>query len=141
MSHEPHNAAALQIDDPEAGSTWIVSIGGIIVLAVLVICVSVFYFRFEAQEVDVKVIEPVTSWSAQLKADQLAQLETYQKYSIAGADGKDEVRVRIPIARAMELVIVDAKNPPKPSPAVPPVPTAANNPVAAPVASGGVVAK
>ncbi len=120
MSHDSTQSAKIQIDDPEAGSTWIASIVGITILGVLVIAVCVFYFRFEEEEVDVKVILPASTWTVALKTAQLSQLSVYQKYSVTAPDGSEESRIRIPVAQAMEFVIADSKNPPKVAPPTPP---------------------
>lgn len=113
MSQDSHTKLAVQIDDPEPGSTWVVSLVGIIILCVLVIATSVFYFKFETKEVDVKIIEPTDTWMLGLKTRQLGELVVYQKYSVTAPDGTAEPRIRIPIANAMELVSAEAKNPPK----------------------------
>lgn len=100
-------------DDPEAGSTWVISLAGITILSILVIATCVFYFKFETKEVDIKVIEPANTWSLGLKTQQLGELAVYQKYSVTAPDGTAESRIRIPISNAMDLVVAEAKNPPK----------------------------
>ena len=134
MSQDAHSISPVQTDDPEAGSTWVVSLSAIIILSVLVIATCVFYFNFEGNEVDVKVIDPPNIWKTQMKAAQLAKLDVYQKYSVTAPDGSAEPRVRIPITKAMELVVADAKNPPKVAPAQAPAAPSAPAP-AAPVAT------
>jgi hypothetical protein len=124
MSQEANSISAVPTDDPEAGSTWVVSLSAIIILSALVIATCVFYFKFEDKEVDVKVIDPPNIWKTQLKNEQLAQLDIYQKYSVTAPDGSAEPRIRIPVTKAMEFVIADAKNPPKIAVA-PPVPAPA----------------
>lgn len=78
MSQEANSISAVPTDDPEAGSTWVVSLSAIIILSALVIATCVFYFKFEGKEVDVKVIDPPNIWKTQLKNEQLAQLDIYQ---------------------------------------------------------------
>ncbi len=117
MSHSSTSSAQTQIDDPVAGPTWVISLSSIIILAALVIATCVFYFRFENIEVDEKVIEPPNVWKAKLKAEQLAQLGVYQKYTVTASNGSEETRIRIPIERAMDLVIAEPAPTPAPTPA------------------------
>ena len=113
MSQDANSISAVPTDDPESGSTWVVTFSAIIILSALVIATCVFYFKFEDKEIDVKVIDPPNIWKTQLMNEQLAQLDVYQKYSVTAPDGSAEPRIRIPITKAMEFVIADAKNPPK----------------------------
>jgi hypothetical protein len=113
MSQDAQSISAVPTDDPEAGSTWVVTLSAIIILSALVIATCVFYFKFEDKEIDVKVIDPPDIWKTQLKNEQLAQLDVYQKYSVTAPDGSAEPRIRIPVTKAMEFVIAEAKNPPK----------------------------
>ncbi len=114
MSHSPTSTIETQIDDPVAGPTWVISLSSIIILVALVIATCVFYFQFENLEVDVKVIEPPSTWSAKLKSEQLGQLAVYQKYTVTASNGSDETRIRIPIDRAIDLIVAE------PAPAVAP---------------------
>ena len=113
MSQDSQSISSVPTDDPESGSTWVVTLSAIIILSALVIATCVFYFKFEDKEIDVKVINPPDIWKTQLKNEQLAQLDVYQKYSVTAPDGSAEPRIRIPVTKAMEFVIADAKNPPK----------------------------
>ena len=113
MSQDANSISAVPTDDPESGSTWVVTFSAIIILSALVIATCVFYFKFEDKEIDVKVIAPPNIWKTQLMNEQLAQLDVYQKYSVTAPDGSTEPRIRIPITKAMEFVIAEAKNPPK----------------------------
>ncbi|MDA0214512.1 MAG: hypothetical protein O2875_04030 [Planctomycetota bacterium] len=137
MSQDAHMTSPVQEDDPEAGSTWVVSLASIIILSALVIATCVFYFKFEDKEVDMKVIIPPNLWKTQLKNEQLAQLDIYQKYSVTAPDGSAEPRIRIPVTKAMELVIADSKNPPK----VVVAPVVVPAPASAPTASTGSAQK
>ncbi|MSR44831.1 MAG: hypothetical protein EXS15_05680 [Phycisphaerales bacterium] len=123
MSHAHPHVEAIQVDDPVAGPTWVVSLCSIIIFTALVIATCVFFFRFQNQELDVKVIEPPSAWVTQLKRNQLAQLAIYQKYTVTAPDGSDEPRVRIPIARAMELLLAEASKPVAKAIVIPVVPT------------------
>jgi len=113
MSQDANSISSIPTDDPEAGSTWVVTLSAIIILSALVIATCVFYFKFEDKEIDVKVINPPDIWKTQLKNEQLAQLDVYQKYSVTAPDGSAEPRIRIPVTKAMEFVIAEAKNPPE----------------------------
>ena len=113
MSQDSQTISAVPTDDPESGSTWVVTFSAIIILSALVIATCVFYFKFEDKEIDVKVIAPPNIWKTQLMNEQLAQLNVYQKYSVTAPDGSAEPRIRIPVTKAMEIVIAEAKNPPK----------------------------
>ncbi len=113
MSQDSQSISSVPTDDPESGSTWVVTFSAIIILSALVIATCVFYFKFEDKEIDVKVIAPPNIWKTQLMNEQLAQLDVYQKYSVTAPDGSAEPRIRIPVTKAMEFVIADAKNPPK----------------------------
>jgi len=113
MSQDSQSISSVPTDDPESGSTWVVTFSAIIILSALVIATCVFYFKFEDKEIDVKVINPPDIWKTQLKNEQLAQLDVYQKYSVTAPDGSAEPRIRIPVTKAMEIVIAEAKNPPK----------------------------
>ena len=111
MSHDAHTQPldAVQIDDPEAGQTWVAAIAGVIVLAALVVGICAFYFRYEGGEVTEKVIEPADQWLTALKSEQMKEITVYQKYSVTAPDGSTEERIRITVARAMELVIEESK--------------------------------
>lgn len=62
MSHAPNtsgsaNAQLEPFDDPEPGSTWFISLAGVIVLVALVIAISAVAFRAEHKEFEVKVVD------------------------------------------------------------------------------------
>lgn len=111
MSHSPTAASGIQIDDPEAGSTWVVALASVIVLAALIVATCVFYFHFETVEVTDKVIDAPNKWATAIKNEQMSQLAIYQKYTVTAPDGSTESRIRIPISRAIELVATDANKP------------------------------
>ena len=50
-------ATGVRWDDPEEGKTWLVSLIGIVVLCVLVIFLSVGFFRAETTEVEPTVVD------------------------------------------------------------------------------------
>ncbi|MSQ91242.1 MAG: hypothetical protein EXS01_07625 [Phycisphaerales bacterium] len=124
MAHDSLHPLPAQIDDPVAGTTWVVSLSSIIILTALVLATCVFYFRFENAEIDIKVIEPPSAWVTGLKRAQLGQLAVYQKFTVTAPDGSEEPRIRIPIARAMELVAADATKPAPKAVVIPVAPAA-----------------
>ena len=126
-----------QLDDPEPGSTWFWSLASIVVFVVIIVAASAFYFKIDSFEVDAKIIDQPTLSLEQLRAGQREELAVYSNYSWTLPDGKTAAFTRIPIDRAMEMVIQDAKSAPrtlpadsKPAatPAATPAPTSAAQP-------------
>ena len=118
--------------DPEAGSTWIWSLGGAIVFTALVLVIAVFYFRAEVQEFDSKVVDEPSVEYQSLKAKQLANIADYGTYTVTTASGAEQRRIRVPVSRAMEVVVANggaAFAPEASAPAA--APAAAASPVAA----------
>lgn len=111
MSHSAPTVSGIQIDDPEAGSTWIVALASVIILAALLVATCVFYFHFETTEVVEKVIDEPNAWALGLKNEQMSQLSSYQKYTATAPDGSTVTKIRIPVSKAMELIIADAGKP------------------------------
>lgn len=93
--------------DPEAGSTWIWSLGGAIVFTALVLVIAVFYFRAEVQEFDAKVVDEPSAEYQSLKAKQLANISDYGTYTVTTASGAEQRRLRVPVSRAMEVVVAN----------------------------------
>lgn len=98
-----------QIDDPEPGSTWFVSIVGSIIFVVIVFAVSVLYFHQDERkiaEVDINV--PVAEYERGKLAqkEKLAQNGTWIEEALGEKEGeiKKTERRRIPIDDAMSLV-------------------------------------
>ena len=116
---------------------------------VVVVAASAFYFKIDSFEEDAKVIDQPTLSLEQLRATQREELAVYSKYNWTMPDGTIATFTRIPIDRAMEMFMQDAKNAPqtlppnsKPSatptatPAVTPTATSANSkPAATPTAT------
>ena len=126
-----------QLDDPEPGSTWFWSLASIVVFVVIIVAASAFYFKIDSFEVDAKIIDQPTLSLEQLRAGQREELAVYSNYAWTLPDGKTATFMRIPIDRAMEMVIQDAKSAPrtlpadsKPAatPAATPAPTSAAQP-------------
>jgi len=121
--------------DPEAGSTWIWSLGGAIVFTALVLVIAVFYFRAEVKEFDAKVVDEPSAEYQALKAKQLANISDYGAYTITTASGAEQRRIRVPVGRAMEVVVANggAAFAPDPSaPAAAPAASPATPPAARP---------
>lgn len=93
--------------DPEAGSTWIWSLGGAIVFTALVLVIAVFYFRAEVKEFDAKVVDEPSAEYQSLKAKQLANISDYGTYTVTTASGAEQRRIRVPASRAMEVVLAN----------------------------------
>ncbi len=118
-----------QLDDPEPGSTWFWSLASIVVFVVIIVAASAFYFKVDSFEIDAKVIDQPTLSLEQLRATQREELSTYSTYSWTMPDGKTATFTRIPIDRAMEMVILDSKNAPRILPVSSnPAPTSAAQP-------------
>ena len=113
--------------DPEAGSTWIWSLGGAIVFTALVLVIAVFYFRAEVKEFDAKVVDEPSAEYQSLKAKQLANISDYGTYTVTTATGAEQRRLRVPVSRAMEVVVANggaAFAPEASAPAAAPAPAA-----------------
>lgn len=109
MSEAPINPDLPILDDPEAGSTWFISLVSIVLLVVTVLALVVMYFGFEAAEVDRKVVDKPTMALEELRLSQEESLTGYGTYEVEDADGEMVDRIRIPVSRAMELVLADEK--------------------------------
>jgi hypothetical protein len=106
-----------QLDDPEPGSTWFFSLASIVVFVVIVVATSAFYFRVDQHELTAKEIDQPSLDLERLRAAQREELAVYSRYSWVMPDGKTATFLRIPIDRAMELVVQDAKSAPRTLPA------------------------
>lgn len=113
-SHTPAPDLNKQIDDPEGGWTWFISLASIVILIVTVVAVTELYFVFKGAEVAEKVIDRPSLEMTQLRAEQKAVLDVYERYSvipIGGTEEDAEVRIRIPIEKAMEIMeAMETKN-------------------------------
>ena len=130
-----------QLDDPEPGSTWFWSLATIVVFVVVVVAASAFYFKIDSFEEDAKVIDQPTLSLEQLRATQREELAVYSKYTWTMPDGTTATFTRIPIDRAMEMFMQDAKNAPQTLPAntkpaaIPAATSANSKPAATPTAT------
>ena len=110
MSESTTSTSDIILDDPEAGSTWFISLVSIVLLVVTVLALVAIYFDFAEGEVDRKVIDQPVVDLQRLKLNQQETLTEYGSYKIENADGDEVERVRIPIARAMDLVVAEGKS-------------------------------
>ena len=102
-----------QIDDPESGWTWFLSLASMIVFVITVIVLIAMFFAFEDWEVERKVIDVPAEEFTELRAEQQGLLEEYQSYSVVPMGGTEEdaeSRIRIPIDQAMEVVIAESRS-------------------------------
>ena len=99
------SAIPTQLDDPEPGSTWFFSLAGIVILVALVVAASVMYFHVDARETETKVIDPAYANLESLRAGWRTQLGSWQRYEWTQPDGQKVKKVRMPVDRAMELVV------------------------------------
>ncbi len=99
----PATTNSTQIDDPEMGATWFYSFVGIIFFVAFCLAVSVLFFGVERELEEVRVIDARPAFSTTLKAQQKELLAQYGTYTEEVDEQKVE-RIRIPIARAIELV-------------------------------------
>lgn len=92
-----------QIDDPEMGVTWFYSVVGIIFFVTFALTVCVLFFGVQRDLIQDYVIDEKPAFSTHLRVEQMALLGAYGTYA-EEVDDKQTDRVRIPIARAMELL-------------------------------------
>lgn len=109
MSHavEPER---IEMDDPEAGSTWFLSLVSIVLLAVTVLALVAIYFGFAEGEVEAKLARGPEQAVAELRLEQQTLLTETGSYEIENPDGDMERRIRIPVRDAMGLVIAEQKS-------------------------------
>ena len=110
MSDQPIQDDAVMLDDPEAGTTWFLSLVGVVVMVVTVLALVVMYFDFEGSEVDRKIVDRPTVSLEKLKLGQQETLTEYGTYEIEDAEGNMVKRIRIPVKQAMELVLADERS-------------------------------
>lgn len=110
MSHGHAHDATDVHDDPEPISTW-VSSGVFVLLTVITIAlVAAFYLQADRADVDRAVVDAPDLALADLKASQTALLTTYGSATV-DVDGKPVKKIRIPVARAMEIVVAESRQP------------------------------
>ncbi|HAW94678.1 MAG TPA: hypothetical protein DCX60_00235 [Phycisphaerales bacterium] len=103
-----------QIDDPESGWTWFLSLASLLVLVLTIVAITVLFYFFRDLEVDKKVIDQPALQLSELRSEQEAQLEGYSIYQVIPIGGTEEDAedfIRIPIERAMEIINAEAREP------------------------------
>ena len=110
MSDQPIQDDAEMLDDPEAGSTWFLSLVSVVVMVVTVLGLVVMFFDFADAEIDRKVVDRPTVSLEELKLGQQETLTEYGTYEMEDADGNAVKRIRIPVNEAMDLVLADERS-------------------------------
>ncbi|MCH2144340.1 MAG: hypothetical protein MK082_04240 [Phycisphaerales bacterium] len=102
-----------QIDDPESGWTWFLSLASIIILIVTVVACTVLYYVFEDMEIEEKVIDVPAEEFTDLRDQQELLLDEYQTYSVipmGGTPEDAESMIRIPVEKAMEILVAESRS-------------------------------
>lgn len=102
-----------QMDDPESGWTWFLSLASMVVFIVTVAVVVVLFYAFEDDEIKTKVIDVPARELTELRDQQEAMLDQYQRYSVipmGGTEADAESRIRIPVEQAMEVMVAESRN-------------------------------
>ena len=103
-----------QLDDPESGWTWFLSLASIVLLVITVVAVTVIFYFFRDLEIEKKVIDQPARQLSELRSEQEAQLDEYAVYQVIPIGGTQEDAedfIRIPIERAMEILNAEAREP------------------------------
>ena len=103
-----------QLDDPESGWTWFLSLASIVLLVITVVAVTVIFYFFRDLEIEKKVIDQPARQLSELRSEQEAQLDEYAVYQVIPIGGTQEDAedfIRIPIERAMEIINAEAREP------------------------------
>lgn len=107
-SPSKHDDHALEVhDDPEPISTWVSSVVFVLLTVITITAVAAFYFTVETAGVEVRVVEPPAKELETVKGEQMQLLSTYAKYTAKEGDA-DVARIRIPVSRAMELIVAES---------------------------------
>tara|TARA_Y100000385_G_scaffold207656_1_gene215305 strand:+ start:415 stop:795 length:381 start_codon:yes stop_codon:yes gene_type:complete len=110
MSDQQENPdLRVQMDDPEPGATWFLSLVSLVLMVVVVLASVAMYFGFAEGEIDRKIVDRPAVELQKLRLSQQEQLTEYQRYEIEDAEGNKVERIRIPVTRAMELVVADSR--------------------------------
>ena len=110
MNDQPIQDDAEMLDDPEAGSTWFLSLVSVVVMVVTVLALVVMFFDFADAEIDRKIVERPSVSLEELKLGQQETLTEYGTYEMEDADGNAVKRIRIPVNQAMDLVLADERS-------------------------------
>jgi hypothetical protein len=101
-----------QITDPESGWTWFIALVSMVILTVTIVICAVLFFEFEEDEIETKVIDEPAREKTELQSAQKGLLQVYESYTVIPIGGTEEdaqVQIRIPIEKAMEVVVAEAR--------------------------------
>ncbi len=101
-----------QMEDPESGWTWFLSLSGMVLMTITVVAVAVIFFAFEEGEVESKSIDVPAEQLSELRTEQQGLLQKYERYSViplGGTEADAEKRIRIPIEQAMEVTVAESR--------------------------------
>ncbi len=85
-----------------------------VLLTITVVAVAVIFFAFQDVELKAKVIDKPSTELQDLRTAQESLLEGYHSYEVipmGGTEADAEKRIRIPIERAMELMVASSRSP------------------------------
>ncbi|MCA9290731.1 MAG: hypothetical protein KDA25_06360 [Phycisphaerales bacterium] len=94
--HDPHD----MLEDPEAGSTWFITISSILILFVVVLAVTAVFYTSQTEEVDEVVLDAPLQPLLDLRRAQSALIDGAPRW----IDQEQKI-VAIPITDAMDLVV------------------------------------
>lgn len=101
-----------QITDPESGWTWFIALVSMVILTVTIVICAVLFFEYEEDEIETKVIDEPAREKTELQSAQKGLLQVYESYTVIPIGGTEEdaqVQIRIPIEKAMEVVVAEAR--------------------------------
>ena len=102
-----------QMTDPESGWTWFISLASMVILVVTVVVCTVIFFSFEQEELAIKVIDKPAEEMINLRKVQEGVLDKYERYTVIPVGGTEEdaeEQIRIPITKAMEVIVAESHN-------------------------------
>lgn len=107
MAHDSSTLSPVDHDDPEPGSTWFVGLAGAIVLTALVLAISVLYFSAVEERTERVVTEVPSMEIERLRTSQKQLVSEFDRYTTVDPEGAEISRLRIPVSRAMELIVAE----------------------------------
>ncbi len=108
MSHGHATDAHLEVhDDPEPTQTWVASVVFVLGTVITIAAVAAAYFNIDRSGVEARVVDPAFQELVDLKAAQAALLTSYGTMTTE-VDGKPVKKIRIPVAKAMELIVAES---------------------------------
>ena len=102
-----------QMTDPESGWTWFISLASMVILTVTVVVCTVIFYSFEQEELEIKVIDKPAEEVMNLRKVQEGVLDKYERYTVIPVGGTEEdaeEQIRIPIKKAMEVIVAESHN-------------------------------